>query len=375
MPQTAATPLASPAVLARAAGGLRTAPRRWIATLIVGLWTVVGLAVTQVQVLSFAQADVPADIGPFLRWNLWSVWLWAAFTPAIVLLSRRFPVTWRTWPRSVPVHLAATIGFAALDALANSLAAPLFFPFPRVPDFREFFLQQLLVNQASYLIVAALAHVQRYAALYHEREMASAQIEAQLASARLLALRAQLHPHFLFNTLNAIAEQVHRDPDAADAMITRLGALLRATLKTSEAAEVPLRDELDLTGDYLDLMRARFGERLRVRRSVPPDLLDARVPAFVLQPLVENALRHGIERRVTAGLIEVSAREHAGELVLEISDDGAGLPTAPVDGVGLRNTRARLRHLHGDAATLTLSSRPGGGTTAMLAMPLKREHP
>jgi sensor histidine kinase YesM len=349
------------------------ASRLRLAILIVGLWTILGLAATQVQVLSFAQAGLPVVVGRFLRWNLWSVWLWAAFTPGIVLLARRWPVDRYTWRRAVPIHVGGVLVFAALDALGNHLVAPWLFPFRRLPTLSEHFLQQLLVNQGSYMIVAALAHAHRYAALYRDRRTAADRLEAQLTAARLTMLQAQLHPHFLFNTLNAIAEQVHADPHAADAMILRLGTLLRATLRAPDRPEVSLREELALTQAYLELMRLRLGERLRVRVAVPPELLDARVPALLLQPLVENALRHGIERRVAAGTIEVAGRAEGGRLILEVLDDGAGVGADPAEGVGLRNTRARLRHLHGDAATLTLADRRDGGAAARLTLPLVRD--
>jgi hypothetical protein len=345
-------------------------PRLRSALLVVGLWTVVGLAATQVQALSFGQAGLPIAFGRILRWNLWSVWLWAAFTPAILALSHRFPLDRARWPRTLPVHLAAALAFGALDALGNHLAAPWLFPFRRVPTLGGFFLQQLFMNHGSYLIVAALAHAQRYAALYRDREVAAAKAEAELVSARLSALQTQLQPHFLFNTLNAIAEQVHADPEAADAMLVRLGALLRAALRAPDRPEVPLRDELALTEDYLALMRLRLGERLRVRVVVPAELLEARVPPLVLQPLVENALRHGIERRAAAGRLDVTASATNGRLVLEIRDDGAGLAGEWTEGVGLGNTRARLRHLHGDRATLVLSGRPEGGARVTVALPL-----
>jgi LytS/YehU family sensor histidine kinase len=347
-----------------------TTSRARLALLIVGLWTLVGLASTQLNALSFGQAGLPFRWQRSLGWNLWSVWLWAAFTPLILWLVRRWPIDRRSWARAVPVHLAALLLLSALDAVLNHLVAPYLWPFRTIPSARGFFLQQLLLNSGSYMLVAALAHAGRYAALYRDREVTAAQLQAQLASARLAALQAQLHPHFLFNTLNAIAEQVHVDADAADQMILKLGALLRASLQAPDRPEVPLREELELVGDYLELMRLRLCERLEVRVAAAPELLDAAVPPLLLQPLVENAIRHGIERRAAAGRIDVAAHAENGRLVIEVRDDGAGLAPGALDGVGIRNTRDRLRHLYGDDAVLALANRDGGGAVARLEIPL-----
>jgi signal transduction histidine kinase len=341
-----------------------------VALAVVAAWTAVGLAIAEIQRLTLDEAGVAVGRAPLIGWNLWSVWLWAAFTPAIARLARDAPVERASWPRTLPLHLAAATALSALDALGNDLVAPWLFPFGDPPTLGGFFLRQLPVNLASYLVVGALAHVARYAELYRDRRLAAARLETELASARLAALQSQLQPHFLFNTLNAIAEQIHVDPHAADAMILRLGALLRSALRAPGRPEVPLRDELAITADYLELMRLRLGDRLRVRVDAPDALLDARVPALVLQPLVENAIRHGIERRSAAGLVEVRARAEAGCLVLEVRDDGAGPRASAEGGTGLGNTLARLRHLHGDAATLTLAPGEGGGAVATVRLPL-----
>jgi signal transduction histidine kinase len=351
-----------------AAHGAR--PRMRLALLIVAGWTFVAVAITQVQLLAFAQTGFPVVRLRLLGWNLWSCWLWAVFTPAILVVARRFPVERATWPRAAPAHLAALLALAALDALGNSAVAPWLCPYPEWPTLGGFFLQHLPVNAGSYLVVAALGHAGRYAALYRDRRLAALRLEAELAEARLAALQGQLQPHFLFNTLNAIAEQVHLDPHAADAMILRLGKLLRASLQAPGRSEVALRDELALTADYLELMRLRLRDRLVVRVEAPDALLDAPVPALVLQPLVENAIRHGVERRAGAGTIDVVARTEGDLLVLEVRDDGAGLAADASEGVGLANTRARLRQIHGAAGRLAMHARPTGGVAAVVSLPL-----
>ena len=203
-------------------------------------------------------------------------------------------------------------------------------------------------------------------------ERQALRLQARLSEARLEALASQLRPHFLFNTLNAISVLMHRDPRAADLMLTRLADLLRATLRTPCTREVPLRTELELLRRYLDIMRVRFGPRLAVEEAVPPELEDVLVPPFLLQPLVENALEHGIERRSGTGRVRLTAKAVEGRLRLTVWDDGPGVGPARHEGVGLSNTRRRLEQLYGSAGKLELSSEAGDGTRASVELPLRR---
>jgi LytS/YehU family sensor histidine kinase len=180
----------------------------------------------------------------------------------------------------------------------------------------------------------------------------------------------QLHPHFLFNTLNAIAALMHKDVRLADRMIARLGDLLRAALEDPGTQEVTLRRELAFLTPYLEIEQTRLGPRLDLHTDIPADLLDARLPYMLLQPLVENAIRHGIAPRPGPGRLEVQARRAGGRLVLEVRDDGVGLPAAGVtEGIGLSNTRARLRGLYGESGKLALRGGPRGGLTVTITMP------
>jgi LytS/YehU family sensor histidine kinase len=170
----------------------------------------------------------------------------------------------------------------------------------------------------------------------------------------------QLQPHFLFNSLNAIAALVHKDPDAADEMIGALSDFLRLTLESSEEQEVPLRRELEFVERYLAIEKVRFGERLRYRIDAPAETLDIRVPALLLQPIVENSIRHGLAQQVAAGEIEITARKQNGTLFMTIRDNGVGLGARePKEGVGLGNTKARLRETYGDRASLTIADQNG----------------
>jgi LytS/YehU family sensor histidine kinase len=202
---------------------------------------------------------------------------------------------------------------------------------------------------SAYLVLASAAH----AAFFYRR---AKEREASLATARLEALRTQLEPHFLFNTLNTISGLVHAEPDRADAVITALGDLLRLTLETSEARELPLREEMRLVDAYVAIMQARFEERVKSVVEISPEARDALVPAFILQPLVENAVRHGLEPLPAGGTVRISARREGERLRIEVADDGAGLrEDAPSrEGIALANTRARLRALHGERASMEL---------------------
>ncbi len=209
---------------------------------------------------------------------------------------------------------------------------------------------------------------------YRERELAASHLETELTQAQLEVLRMQLQPHFLFNTLHAISSLMHRDVELADRMIARLGELLRATLDHAGAAEVSLQSELDFIAPYLEIEQARLGPRLQVRLDIDPETLDAAVPNLLLQPLVENAIRHGIAPQRGPGLIEIVSRRHNGRLQVRVCDTGAGLPneTPLKEGLGLGNTRARLEHLYGDAHVFRIAPAPSGpGVEVTLELPFR----
>ena len=249
--------------------------------------------------------------GRLIRMSLASCWLWALYTPAILALSRRVRIDRTNWPRTVPIHLAAAalatfIDVALMRAIAPYLnagaptlqhAAPRHVPAAALPVLRS-------ATSSS----SRSAHVRYYASLSYERDLRAATLETQLAEARLTALQGQLRPHFLFNTLNMIAEQVYTDPAGADAMLTRLGVLLRSSFTEADRERVPLRRELELLESYIEIMRARFRGRLTFELDVEPATLDALVPRFILQPLVENAIKHGVEPREEGGRVTVTAR-------------------------------------------------------------------
>jgi len=230
-------------------------------------------------------------------------------------------------------------------------------------------------NLLIYWVIVSVSHAFDYYRQMQERELRAAELEKRLAQARLQTLQMQLNPHFLFNSLHAISALVHKDADMADQMITRLSDLLRYALEGTDAQEVPLRQELDFLRRYLEIEQTRFGDRLAVGLEIAPETLDALVPNLLLQPLVENAIRHGIEPRAKPGRIELRAGCENGQLKLEVRDNGVGLsPDRKVEeGVGLSNTRARLKQLYGERHRFALSETPGGGLSVSLELPFRAQ--
>jgi len=344
--------------------------------LIFGVWAVVAVMNTQTLGFALTRTGRYFNWPPILASNLTSCMLWAAFTPFLLALGRRFRIERGVWPAHLALHLAVALAFTMLDVYMWKLEAP--YIRPGMPAFISSYLvevaRQLALDLGWYFIIVALAHADHYAAVSRAESLRRAQLQSQLDAARLDALQSQLRPHFLFNTLTTIAEQVYSDPSGADTMITRLSRLLRSSFVDPEVQEVTLRQELELLQNYLDIARVRFRERLTIDLDVHPNALDAFVPRFLLQPLAENALHHGIEPMEAGGRLEIRVRVHQDTMTLELQDDGVGLsPTAKRTGTGLRNTRQRLTHLYGDAARLEIMGRPTGGTTVRVTLPFRRE--
>ena len=223
-------------------------------------------------------------------------------------------------------------------------------------------------NLFLYLMLVGVGHALVFAQRYRERD-------EQLARAELRSLQMQLHPHFLFNTLNTVNALVRTDPDAAERMIARLGVLLRHALDGVGVQEVPLDEELDMLRTYLEIEQVRFEDRLRVEWDVDAATCAARVPHLLLQPLVENAIRHGIAPRAAEGTIRIAASRRNGSLRLAVRDDGVGMrPGAAPEGVGLANTRTRLRMLYGERQSLAVRDAPGGGVHVEIELPFVEEH-
>jgi signal transduction histidine kinase len=287
------------------------------------------------------------------------------YTLAAAVLERRL-----TWPRvTVAIVAAATVLALArllyLGALHRLFGAP-------------FSAHMLMMGVPGEFLVTAgflgLGFTIAYSGGSQARELAVSRLESELAQARLQALQAQLHPHFLFNAFNSISALMHRDVEAADRMLARLGELLRRVLRRSGAPFVTLHEELEFVQLYLEIEQARFGERLQVSVDVEPGAREAVVPHLLLQPLVENAVRHGIAQTVAGGRVEIAARvEDGATLALEVRDTGRGLPpgwTPDAVGVGLSNVRSRLEQVYRGAHSLQVDGFPGGGVRVRLRLPL-----
>ncbi|HJW08375.1 MAG TPA: sensor histidine kinase [Holophagaceae bacterium] len=308
---------------------------------------------------------------------------WGLMGLAIIPLVRRVPLdrTLRHWA----LHLLVSVACALVDVGAALLSSLILTrmehsdPVPFLDRLKACFVSGFHPGLMTYwLFVGGLVGLDVFRR-YKERELLASQLQARLAEAQLQALKMQLHPHFLFNTLHAISALMHSDVKAADRMLARLSDLLRLTLDQAGEQEVSLRQELAILEGYLEIERLRFQNRLRVEVDVPESLLEAQVPTFILQPLVENALKHGIAPRASGGVVAIRARHAGGVLCLEVEDDGpgdtGGASTAG-HGIGTRNTRSRLEHLYGERQRFELSlGRPGAVARVMLPLHWAEETP
>ncbi len=341
--------------------------------LVIGIWTVVALITMAHYVLMYQMEDRPYDWLNGLAMNFAQWYLWAAATPLVVWLARRIPIERPRVGRALALHAGACIAIALVQtAYIAQIALWTWTGGGEVWPYWKMFLGMTYTLHLHVLIYGAIVGV-TYA---YDNYTRATRLESQLASAQLEALRAQLQPHFLFNTLHGIAGLIRNGQNAAATnMIAGLSDLLRASLDNSGKQEVSLEEELEFVGRYLDIQRMRFSDRLTVEVDAAADTFDALVPNLVLQPLVENALRHGVSQRAAAGSLTIRARREDGWLHLSVLDDGPGLAKSTPDGngsgIGLSNTRARLAQLYGDAFRFDVHDRATGGVEAMLAIPLR----
>ena len=338
-------------------------------------WTIPGLLTGAITVLVFpVSPEVHAYIGRFAAAFLVSWWIWAGITPVARVAMRRVPLERRlTQPlvMHVLLALAAALLFAMWFTWVLWLSRPPTLPaVPYVGELRRFIAGHMLVGVAAYATIVAVITAIEERATRRNRELDNVRLEADLAQAQLRALQMQLQPHFLFNTLHGIAMLTDSDPAGAETMAVKLAELLRATLRLRDVPEVALGTELELLRAYLEIEELRFGDRLSVTFAVPEDLLDVLVPSFLLQPIVENAVRHGVAPRVETGRITIGAAREASTLVLWVEDDGPGFDTDPfaVAGVGLSATRDRLALRYSAAGSIRCEARSAGARGARVAI-------
>jgi two-component system, LytTR family, sensor kinase len=344
------------------------------AALAVMAWTVVGL-VFALPRLSAGGDWRTAVLGSLAQW-----WSWGLVATLIVGIDRRLPLSDKQLARRVLVHFLLSLPitalhvyvFAAVLALVGIEAwSVVFDPRTLLAALHGMFLWGWLVY---WLIVGAWQAYQYYDR-YLSTELRMERLERRFSESRLNALRMQLDPHFLFNALNTISSQVERDPRLARAMIEHLGDLLRLSLESRDRQEIPLAEELAFLDHYLAIQQIRFGDHLTVDMQIHPDVKYAPIPSLVLQPLVENAIRHGLSRRSSGGTVTVSAKRIDNQLEIRVLDDGVGLPPGwaieTSRGLGLPLTRDRIVGLHPDGAShFAVRRRPTGGTEVEIRLPL-----
>ncbi|HEY3927046.1 MAG TPA: histidine kinase [Candidatus Koribacter sp.] len=342
--------------------------------IIFGGWTTLGLLASANMYLVRTHLGFRGDFVKTASGVLLEYWIYAALTPAVLYVAQRLPLGRKGWPRVIALHFLAYLAFSwACVGLAELLHVPMMLP----KDFHGNtiwlrFLDSFYYSLWMYWPIVLLWNAYDYYERYTERDRRAADLEAQLTRAELEALRNQLHPHFLFNTLNSIASLMHEDVLGADDMIADLSYMLRAYLKDTNEQEIPLRQELDLLETYLRIQKRRFEDQLSYQLDVPETLYNAAVPTLLLQPFVENAILHGIAPKPEPGKLIVAARQLGAHLVLTITDDGVGFtPEDESVGIGVSNSRSRLKQLYGDDQSVELVSTPGQGTTVTVKLPFQ----
>ena len=362
--------------------GRARARRRWLWALgILGAWIAWGLLWSVTFDGSASLRGETPNFWEIFRGQMPQALAWAAVTPLILWLGRKFPFERGRWPVSLLVHVVAcAVVLLSIDSMYIALSrlmatsSPSDYPtFPR--QVATAFVYWFSYDGLLYWMVLALGHTARHYRKARERELEESVLQRQLAEARLRALNTQLHPHFLFNALNTIGMLVRtgEGPDAVR-VLARLGELLRRVLDEAAVPEVPLRQEVEFVNSYLEIERARFGDRLRVTIDVDPAVLEARVPHLLLQPLVENAIRHGVAAKMDAGRVEIEAGRRDGTLWLRVGDDGPGLEPGEAEGargVGLLNTRERLAQLYPGRFTLEVGTGNRGGAEVRIGIPYR----
>lgn len=334
-----------------------------------------GLSFSALLYVIYASTGNPIRWGQALSLGLSQWWAWTLLYSLLFRITRRKPLTPQHWRRGAIFYFAVAVAVTLLklgiDIVWLRMIGNAHF-FARLPA-SSLLAVAVYFNFITCCALIGVGHALNFYHLLRERELQAAQLATQLTQAQLAALRMQLQPHFLFNTLHTIAMLNLTDAKAANRMLTRLSDLLRLTLDGSGAQEVALRQELDWLRCYLEIEQIRFQDRLTVRFDVDPASLDAAAPNLLLQPIVENALRHGVAKQEADARIEIHAARQNGSLLLRVRDNGQGLTNdlEAKPGIGLNNTRARLAQLYGAAQRLELRNAEGGGMEVAITIPFR----
>jgi two-component system, LytTR family, sensor kinase len=341
-----------------------------------GLWTVVVVVFAMQQFLSDALRDQSWSPFAYLRWSMIQWYTWAALAPLVFHLAARHPIRAPLRLRGLGAQLTASVGVTFMAMVAGALVSTLFEPSGFGEQLWLFLAQHFATGLLTYWALFAIQQAMHYHAEKARREVEASQLATELAQSRLQALKNQLQPHFLFNTLHAIVTLLDEDTVSAEDMLLRLSDLLRAFLEDYDGQEISLRRELALLDLYLGIQRTRFKDRLTTRIYVEPDALDCAVPSLILQPIVENAIRHGIGQRVGSDCVEVEARREGDTLCIDVRNRNSTLETttepAPGHGIGLANTRLRLRELYGEGSQVRLDMIWPEGVACRIRLPFRQ---
>ncbi|MGA8272445.1 MAG: histidine kinase [Candidatus Sulfotelmatobacter sp.] len=356
------------------------------------VWTFVALAYTVTIYQLYRSTEMATSFTDVLALQCSQVIPYALLTPFVFAFANRYPVQQANWVKRsllllaggalftvVHVALRGLTPYAYWDDRVRHWVSAIWDPEAHRVRIQWYMYQALFLTSVvddivtTYLPLVLIAHVASYYQKLRERELRTSQLQAQLEKARLQALKSQLQPHFLFNTLNSISALMLTNVQAADRMITRLGDLLRLSLESADTQMTTLSRELEFVNCYIEIEKVRFEERLKVEIDIDPETLDASIPHLLLQPLVDNAIKHGISRLIAGGEIQISASRKNGDLRLEVRDNGPGLngsTDSSLRGIGLRITRERLETIYGQNQSVQLLTLPEGGVVARVSIPL-----
>lgn len=347
---------------------------------VAGYFTAVGLLRFSYKYLDDLTREETGTLAARFIEEMTGVYSAAILFPLVLVFARRFRLRRDNWLKLLPAHLLAMCAFSAAHTSMMAISRNTIFPVAGLGPYDygimsiRYFME-FSNDVISYWLAVALIYLFDHYRESRDREVRTAQLETRLAQAQLQALRLQIQPHFLFNALNTISSMIYENPRAADRMIARLSDLLRLMLRESHSQEVTLQEEIDLLNLYLDIMRARFEERLAVSFDVEPEARVALVPQLILQPLVENSIRHGSDPESGAVRIDVSARREGRSLLLQVRDDGPGVANSSLaangNGIGLTNTAKRLDQLYGASHDFELVSEEGGGLKVFVKVPFR----
>jgi two-component system, LytTR family, sensor kinase len=348
---------------------------RW--GVVFGFWTWLAFFFATKDYFGRRSMDMEVNWTKALWWKAMEWYGWALLSVIIFWICKTFYDPRKNWWRYIGIHILcgtlislAHVGICSVGAIIEGKVNETGHNWSHLVQI--VFINHFHFDWFVYAAIVSVWHAMDSYRRFRDREVQAVALEARLARSQLQMLKTQLQPHFLFNTLHGISALNHEDPKGANKMLARLSSLLRLTLEQDSVQEVPLEKELEFLGHYLEIEKVRLGERLTVKMEIAPDTLEASVPNLLLQPIVENSIRHAIAPFTAPGQIWIRSRREKGALYLIVQDTGPGLTGQPLElGVGLTNTQERLRQLYGDKAGLDLTNREGGGLVVTVFLPFR----